>query len=35
MIKLLTGNTTLSFAFVDLAKPNLTDGFIESKGCLC
>jgi len=31
MIKLLTGNTTLSFASVDLAKTNLTDGFLKVK----
>ena len=28
--ELLTGNTTLSFASIDLAKTNLKDGFIES-----
>lgn len=28
--ELLTGNTTLSFASVELAKSNLKDGFIES-----
>lgn len=28
--ELVTGNTTLSFAAIPLAKTNLTDGFIES-----
>lgn len=29
--ELLTGDTTLSFAAIDLAKSNLSEGFIESK----
>jgi lactoylglutathione lyase len=29
--ELITGNTTLSFAAVQLAKQNLKDGFVESK----